>query len=744
MGIACTTMIGSFITRELQTDSFHAHKHLIYALKADDPWSPGKKMFHTRYGSAEFMKENFSEVDDYCRINHAPVHKISVNNHDYFDEPIIIATSGNFFDFFSYQLLYNHPESVLKTPEDIVISEKLAKKYFGSNSAIGQVITFTDREKEEQMIVKGVFKKPLENTQINFDMVRLINNEYDSRCFIKLSEHARPDAVEKFFAEHNKSIPIIHAGTPGSYTLGSIQNTYFNTSRRSPVEASRNKTDLWIALVIGLMILGVAAFNYLGLVKNKLTDRSEEIMVRRINGGRDASLIMDFMVEYLLLVGISFIPGLLLTVWVMPFFNELVNTQLTINYLFQLNQILLLSGIAIALLMLTLAFIWVHLKSHKNRPVSSMGKKTKRNQLPAFNIFQLAATVILLIGCITIFKQINFISEKPIGMDKQVIEVKIPWEYADKVNVIKEELTQNVSIQQASVTTASPVSDYYRLLLFFEQNGEKKQYSPAGFIGDENYVETLGIEVIEGQGFSGNPINNQHKVLINQSLAQMFSDENLLGKSMPGMEEKTVVGIVKDFHYSSLNSLVEPAYISFGNEGRNILVKAKEGRVEEAKAAINHIWGNIVPNYPPSMETIGERYEWLHRNNRNYVKLIVACCSVSLFLSMVGLFVISFHSSRYRTKEIGVRKVNGAKNWEVMALLNKDFVKWVIISFIFATPIAWFVMNKWLQNFAYKTEMSWWIFALAGVLALGIALLTVSWQSWKAATRNPVEALRCE
>ena len=210
------------------------------------------------------------------------------------------------------------------------------------------------------------------------------------------------------------------------------------------------------------------------------------------------------------------------------------------------------------------------------------------------------------------------------------------------------------------------------------------------------------------------------------------------------MEDRIVTGIVKDFNYSSLKSLVEPAFIAFDPKGLHLMVKPSENQIAQAHEAIVETWKQLIPDYPLNMETIGDRYDWLHRENQNYLQLIGACCIISVFLSMIGLFAISFQSSRYRTKEIGVRKVNGAKISEVMAMLNKDFVKWIAIATVVAVPVAYYAMNKWLEGFAYKTSLSWWIFALAGLLALGITLLTVSWQSWKAATRNPVEALRYE
>jgi putative ABC transport system permease protein len=193
-----------------------------------------------------------------------------------------------------------------------------------------------------------------------------------------------------------------------------------------------------------------------------------------------------------------------------------------------------------------------------------------------------------------------------------------------------------------------------------------------------------------------------------------------------------------------LKSFIEPAFISYSNSGSHLLVKPSDNQEAQAKKIISQIWQNLIPDYPVNIESVGDRYEWFHRDNKNYIRLIVSCTLISLFLSMIGLFAISFQRTRSRTKEIGIRKINGASIIEILVVLNSDLGRWVLLAFLFASPVAWYAMHKWLQNYAYKTELSWWVFALAGIIALGIALLTVSWQSWRAATRNPVEALRYE
>jgi putative ABC transport system permease protein len=351
---------------------------------------------------------------------------------------------------------------------------------------------------------------------------------------------------------------------------------------------------------------------------------------------------------------------------------------------------------------------------------------------------------VLIIFSILIVKQIAYITERPIGLDKQVVEIKIPPQYSDRIHAFKEELMANSSVHQVAVADETPFSGHSIHLLNYKKDGTDRQVTLSGFHGDEKYASTLGIQILEGSDFTDSPLANKGKFLINESLARLFPGQNLVGTGLPGWEQHVVAGVVKDFHYSSLKSLVEPAFIYYSPACFNLVVKPLPNKIAEAHSAIAQVWQKLIPDYPLNTETIGDQYKKLHQENQKYLYLIGACCIISVFLSMIGLFAISFRNSVHRTKEIGIRKINGAKVSEVLLLLNRDFVKWVAIAFVVAIPIAYYAMSKWLENFAYKTDLSWWIFALAGLLAIGIALLTVSWQSWRAATRNPVEALRYE
>jgi putative ABC transport system permease protein len=745
IGMACTNLIMLFITRELNTDSFQQNRDRIYLLKCDNPYEKGSQMSNCKKGGAEYIKENFSQVEDFCRIRFARAQKVMIGNQIYNDNLAVFETSATFFTIFSYKLLTNNPSSVLNTKDDIAISEDLAQKYFGEKLPVGRIITIINGNTKTDFTLKGIFRKPVENSQFDFDMVKLSENT-ERYAFLLLKENTDPAKLEKLFAEEKDKIPVINDGTPGKYYLKSFKQTYFDTTEYSLLGSKREKSDIVIAIIIGLMIICVASVNYLGLINNKLFDKTPEFYIRRINGGSRASLILDFMIENLIIIGIAFAISFEVISWIIPFFNDLTESQIDVTYFTRPDYFLIMSYVVFMLLFATLIFSLN--KMNKQRISSTrkvmIDKEGKIIKIPAFNVFQLIVTIVLLICSITILKQTNYITKKEIGINKDVIEVKIPSIYESQTKIFKEDLLKYPSVASISVTTASPLLEWIQTSFHYTENGEDKQYSPKIFRGDEAYIRTLGINLTYGRDFSGNITSDKNNCIINESLARYFSGRNLIGEKLPGYEKLTVIGIVKDFNCSGAKDPISPGVIIFDNSGNHLLVMPALGQSQSVKKSISETWQKLIPDFPLNIESVRERNDWYHIKETNFAKLIVSCCLISLFLSMIGLFAISFHSSRKRTKEIGIRRINGATVFGVISLLNKDFFRWVIIAFVPASLIAWYIMNRWLQGFAYRTELNLWIFSLAGLLTLTTTFLTVSWQSWSAATRNPVEALRYE
>lgn len=736
-------LIVIFLAREYNADGFQKNIKRIYALQADDPFNKGGKIYYIRFGAAEYMKNNFPEVEDFCRISNVNPVKMTVGQQDFFDEKKVIAVSSNFFRFFSYQLLSNKPENVLRTSHDLVISQNLATKYFGNSDPVGQRITIVNHDDQNEMIVMGVFKKPDESTQLSFDMVRLIG-ESDSRCYLLLAENTNIKKFEENLTRNKASIPNVDIG--GSYYFKPMKDAYFDTSRNLTIENSRDKNDLVIALAIASMILAIAIFNYLGLINNRVMEKTKEHTIRLVNGGSQMNLLTSFISETAILIVMSYLISILLTIQVMPFFNHLTSSSIRFSYIFRFKNIILSLGIPVLVLLITFLFAFIRIgKNIETEALKSVKFRFEvKFHIPVFHITQLTISVILIIASMIILKQINYITNKEIGLDKDVIEVKIPEQYKDITVVFKSELEKDPDIKFVSVADASPVFEHWMCLLEYDDNGIKKEYTPSIFGGDQSYIKALGIKIVEGNDFSGNPESDKNKCIINESLAKLFPGQDLVGKELPGDKDMTVIGIVKDFNYGSLKELVGPGYVVCKNSGFSLMVKPFTGKTAQAGEIISKVWNKLIMDFPLNVESIRDRYEWMHRENKNYAKLIGACCLISVFLSMIGLFAVSYHSSRRRIKEIGIRKVNGAKIEEVMLMLNKNIVRWSMIAFLVAVPVAWYTMHKWLENFAYKTKLSWWVFASAGLISIVISLLTVSWQSWKAATRNPVYSLRYE
>ena len=745
--MVCFLLIAVFIQRELKPESFNPDKHRTFALQSNNPFGAvggsSTKMLFCRYGSAEYIKENFAEVESFCRITYNSVKRIKVNRNQFYDQPIVLNASSNFFSFFNYTLLSRNEQTVLETKNDIAISKELALKYFGEILPIGKSILITFNGEEKEFFVTGVFERPIASTQLIFDMVTRFEGERDSRCYVKLDSPFSRQKVEDEFARLKNEIPVLR-DVPNQYDLLPMNEAYFSSMRRSQFDKSRDKADLWIAGIVALMILGIAIFNYLILIKNKLNDNTITYSINRIQGASDNNLTRLFMRETVAMLFIAFALGMVFLQLFIPYFNELLSTTITASAFIQSDSLILIVLLLGLVSVITYFFVLFHIRTQLSTTNIKGSNKPIRRKIHGMNIIQLAAMVILVICSSVIIKQIQFINNKEIGLDKNVTAVKIPQVYQNKAEVFIEELRSNPNIIDLALTHSSPLFGHFKLLLNYDDNGVKKEYYPCLFSGDANFVKTLGIRILEGEDFSGIPEVDKRKCLINKSLANMFPNQKLIGKSMPGNPDKTIIGIVEDFHFSSLKRIVEPGYIEYNDKGPNILVKARDGLEDEVQASITAIWAKLIPDYPVDFVNLDVRYKSLHDENKNFIRLIGSCSLISIFLSMMGLFAISVDKCIKRTKEIGIRKVNGAKISEILNLLNYEFIKWVAIAFIIALPLSWLSMNKWLENFVYKTSLSWWIFALAGLLALGIALITVSWQSWRAATRNPIEALRYE
>lgn len=739
-GIACTNLVTLFIVREMSTDSFQRNHERIYLLKCDDPFIKGEKMFVCMNGAAEYMKNNFSQVEDFCRINKVTTNGVEVNNTFYFDHIVNYKVSSNFLRFFTYELSYSN--SRLETASDIIISAQLAEKYFGSESPVGKHITLRVGETRTDYFVTGVFRKSNTNSQFSFDVVTL-GDESDSYAYLLLRDKTDPEELERLFSLNKEQIPNINNGEPGQYYLENIKQSYFDTTQSSPLGRVREKSDMYIATLIGLMIFIVALFNYIGLISNRINNAQHELYIRRINGCSRWGLLKNMTKESLIIITLSIITGMMFIITLLPFFNSLTNSEISHKIMLKRDEVLFIIAIIILLVFfaLTSGFINITRLPLLSDRHKVNNKRRGRHIKPALITGQLFVSMILLVCSVVITKQTHYIENKDIGFDKNIYEIKLPEQYAAKAGLLKDEIMKNPAVRMASVAVASPLQEYWMTSLSYNRDGQEAETRISIFKGDDRYLETLGIQLLYGTGFNGDATGNKNRCIINETLAEMLGGETIIGNSLPGFKNLTVTGIVKDFNYNSLRKKVEPTVITYSASGCNILVRSSSATKDLLKL-VKEEWKRIIPDYPPDIDLLSDRFMFMHKEEMNLSKLLMACCVISFILSIAGLFRLAYSTSRNRTSEIGIRKINGATTTEILLLLNRSFIVLTLAAFVLSLPFAAYLSGKWLEFYAYKITLTAWPFISGGFITLAIVVITVSWQSWSAATSNPVETLR--
>jgi len=527
-------------------------------------------------------------------------------------------------------------------------------------------------------------------------------------------------------------------------SLQSLSDIYFGSEKI--VDNNRkeqgNLSMLYILGFIGILILIIASINYLNLASAKAISQVKTFAVRKVCGAPKRSITVQMIFESVLISALA-LPLAILAAWqVLPFLSQMLGK----NYSVEMSSQLLLSISMLAVLTIVagaLSGLLVSIRSSRFGLVAVLkGNKieggNKHYGRKAMVIFQMAVFIALIATMFLVQKQVRYAFSKDLGFAKEGL-IRVPLG-DHNLELFKQELAKNPNVLSASGTLWMPPSDNKMYISIPKVSNRDEMVKVNGLFVDYNFAETMGMKVIMGSDFEKGKTNGG--VLVNESAVKSLGLTDILGEQTAF---GAVVGVVSDFNMYSLHEAITPMIIGL-NPGmsQNIAIRLRTENIRETIEFLKNTWENTGGTTAFNFEFTDDILNNLYESDIRFSKTIGLLAVIAIVIASLGLFGLSLLMSKQRIKEIGVRKVNGAKVAEVMAMLNTDFVMWVGIAFIVATPVSYLVMNKWLENFAYKTNLSWWIFALAGVLALGIALLTVSWQSWRAATRNPVEALRYE
>jgi putative ABC transport system permease protein len=752
-GISVCLLIILFLIKEHSYDSYNANAAHIYRLIDVENNSSG-----IDYRVTPAILSNYPEVKNACVASMLPMKIGTSYKNNGFDIDNIMSVNNEFFQMFSNRFIYGDPSKPLPNPNSVVLTESSARKLFGNLDPIGKEIVvwhmFT-------LTVTGVIRDFPDNSSIdanmivnmendNFKFSRVIGNGNDSSTYrypfnIYLQLIEKSDA-RQLVSKLNSHPEILQPYVKKAGLL-LLTDTYLRDNTTESTTKKGNPALLRLLTGIALVVLVLAIVNYVNLSIAQQNKRNKETGIRKTIGAGRKDIVSLFLTESVLVTFIAFAIALVITEISLPFFGRVVDTRLRITPLAQFpeNTILFLSifligtvsGIVPALLFSS----FNPARALSGRRIASGRKGYSRNLL---TVFQFTVSIALIFCVVVIERQISFAEHEDLGFNKdQLLRIDLPHSESSKVAVLVNNLRKYPAIKSIAVSIGVPGGIHN----FMGSGINHKDKLISCISGDSSFITTFGVQLVKGRELL--PGDLGQACMINETAYKYFGWTDLNNKRYNNGREGgfEVIGVVKDFHIASLHQPIEPTCIMLFKDvpwPTNITLQIGKGASAQAMVCIQKEWKGVFPDYPLDYQFYDEWFNQMYAKDERFANAIGMFAFLAVTISCLGILGLSIFSSERRAKEIGIRKVHGATVRELMIVLNKDFMKWVAVAFVIACPLGWYAMNRWLQDFAYKTEMSWWIFAASGLAALVIALLTVSWQTWRASTRNPVEVLRYE
>jgi len=765
LGFTSAGIILSYIYQEYHYDSDTPHADRIFRVIEKD----GETLNPYTFGPlAQSLKQDYPDIEDASRVSVYYGTLACSAGETKLNENAVIFADSSFFDLFSFPLIKGSSGDCLRSPNSLVISEKAANKYFGQEDPIGQVLQIGDTS---EYVVTAVFENFKAHSNFRGDLVLPLemiseltqvwiepgwNYESDIYTFVLIKDHTVISDLEK------KS---------GNHLVSYIPDTWIKLQYQALKDIHVNRQVFWesnpqvdvkylyVLMIVAILILGSSMLNFLFLYIGTSSQRALGIGIKKVYGASKAALFQDHFLEIILLTLLSMITAIIL--------YGIYHTVLIRHFSF-LPQIGLFDY-KLALLLVTcvvitavLAGIYPSILLSSLKPVSlfreqKIARNGKFTVINLLVVIQFTFCIALLVSMLMMHKQTNYMSGLDTGMDTEgLITIPINMNAADMENsdAFTLELKKYPGIKNLSFSFSSPssINSMGDDAVSWEGKTEDTEMLMSWESVSWNYFKTIGINVVRGRTFSrdypNDPVNwdtRQCAYVINESAVEKMGIVDPIGKEFEVWGFRgPIIGIIEDYHFRSMHAGIGPLYFQINPIFWSQIVIRIDPASTSAINDIQTVWIRFFPDFPLEINYVDKQVLSLYSNDRNLTKILSAFSMLALLIASMGLFTLSVLSLDQRTKEIGIRKVMGASNSQILEIVNIDFLKLILIAFIIATPIAWYAMHRWLENFANKTNQSWWIFALAGIFAMAISVITVSWKSIQASLKNPVEALRHE
>ncbi len=695
-----------------------------------------------------FLKNESGYIENVTRVK-MEEHEISYNDEVFRIDNIGMA-DANFFNIFNFKFLLGNQENALQKKHSIVLTEREAERIFGKANPLNQTILLKNKY---PFTVTGVVENP-DYFHLPFTAIATLES---------LKELAYPEILEQkdgwsYFTyivgkpsltmaqtEERLNSKLKEFNYQQEFYLTSLKDLYF----AAPLYYEGNtrhgsKAVLYILFSIAVLLFILAGINFINLTNSRTNIRLKEVGIKKMIGSPKSTLIAQFLVESIMLLLIALGFSLLLVKIVKPSFCNLVDKTIDFGAiysplnLFVIVLLIFLTGIITGLFPAISINSVQSISLIKNK-MSRFSQKTFFSK--SLITFQYVISIILIAGTLIIVKQLNYLKNKDLGFSpEQIVCVELNDDLKAQQKAFKNELLQIPGVFQAAYSGNSMGHDWSNWVNEMDGSGKAFKVNCV----EPGYFDLMGIQLKKGRIFREDEQDKGY--IINEMAVKQHNIKNPLEKTMERDSKiYPIIGVMKDFNFQSPQYPIEPVLFYFRDNRYNLVnLKINAANTKQVMGSIEKVWGKFSPSHVLTYNFQDDLYDKQYKSAEQFSTLVGIGGAIAIMIACLGILGLSISLAEQKIKEIGIRKVNGAKISEILTMLNRDFVKWVIIAFVVATPVAYYAMHKWLESFAYKTTLSWWIFALAGLLALGIALLTVSWQSWRAATRNPVEALRYE
>lgn len=759
LGVTCSLLMILWIQDERSMDQFHANDDYLYQVYIRQSYD-GKVDggYLTQGPLAEALKKEVPEVAYASGIQFYPPVAFQAN-----DKVLKMAggyAGADFLRMFSYPLLQGTKETALSKPGTIAISRHMAELFFGSpEKAIGQVIRYEDTT---SLAVSAVFEVPATSSQ-QFDFLRTWDDfvksnawaktwgSFSPATYIQLRARADRDKVAAKIKDFVYNYQPKNKESSTELGLQRYSEKYLHSMFEDGQPAGGRISYVKMFTLLVIFILLIACINFMNLATAYSAKRAKEVGVRKVVGARRGVLITQFIGEAMLLAAIATVIAVLIAVLLIPAFNQLSGKQLSIPFdsvafWGTLAGLLLLTGFVAG------SYPALFLSSLNPTRVLKGGLKFSNGATyfrKGLVVFQFTLSIALIVGMMVIYRQMDYIQTKNLGYDRQnLLYIPIEGELISKYDVFKEQASNLPGVLAISKMKENPtVIEHHKGGINWTGKAPDQEVSFADAAVGYDFVKTMQLQMLDGRDFSRDFGNDSGSYILNEAAIKKIGYTNPIGQPFTlGNVQGRIIGVLKDFHFTSMHEAIAPLVIRLDERPKwgNILVRTEAGKTKAVLAGLAGICKNVNPNFPFTYQFSDQEYTRLYKSEEMVSQLCNYFAFLAIFISCLGLFGLAMFTAAQRTKEIGVRKVLGASESNIFVLLSSSFLQPVLLSMAIAFPLAWFAMSQWLKHFAYKVDLDWWIFGLAGAVTIFIALLTVSFQSIRAALANPVKSLKSE